>query len=264
MATRYGNFLKGIIGSLIFKQRKGKQVVSERSAPGTIKHTAATKRASSTFGMATTLNSHIRQMFALPIGGFGDAEMVNRLNSKMIQILNLCRNPDTLLFQFDEDSFSNLAGFDYNVNSPLAKSLGSAPSYGFVNGILNLKLPSLAKPSKLKFPARSTGCEITASAALFLLEEGMKVYRPADQKMIVQKVSADLDGFDFQFEVPEGCFGVVSIFLNYYSIKSGREVIINHKGFSPAGIAAAVFHAGKYVNNNGQSWVPMNDLHFNQ
>lgn len=38
MARKEGNFLRGVLGDFVYRVVRGKQIVSKRAAPGTMKH----------------------------------------------------------------------------------------------------------------------------------------------------------------------------------------------------------------------------------
>lgn len=262
MARVYGDFLKGIVGPVSLKVLNGIQVVSQRMWPGTMNQTVNTKKTANTFGVASSLACNVREVFQNQINGFADSGMVNRLNSRMTGILNICRDPESRLYNFEEDSFNQLTGFDFNMNSPLFKALRIVPDINFNEGILSITAPPAKVPAKLKFIARSTNCEVIASVGWFRLEEGEKTYSTIDQSIVVKRELPNLDQLSFKFDIPNGCLCIVSIFLKYYLRVGKREVILNSKKYSPAGICAALLIPGKYEERDKQIWVGMNKLEF--
>ena len=74
-----GKFFTGRIGPVTFRKSKGKQIVSARPLPGTMKQTENTKKASGTFGMASLLTSKIRQEFSNDICNLHDGDIHSRL-----------------------------------------------------------------------------------------------------------------------------------------------------------------------------------------
>lgn len=262
MARVYGNFLKGIIGPVSLKVLNGIQIVSQSIVPGTMKQTVKTIKAANTFGVASSLACHVREVFNNHINGFADSGMVNRLNGRMVGILNLSRDPETRLYNFENDSFNVLTGFDFNINSPLFKALSIVPYIKFNEGILNITAPAAKVPAKLKFIARSSHCEVVASVGLFRLEEGTRTHSTIDQSILIERQLPNLDQLNFRFNIPNGCLCIISIFLKYYSRIAKRELILNSKKYNPAGICAALLIPGKYEERDKQVWVEMNKLEF--
>jgi len=99
MATRKGNFLKGSIGPVTLREVNGKQIVSKKTAPGTMQQTEATKKAAKTFGIASAFSSHLRQRLAPWIKQFHDSGMVNRVTTAILKCLIPCRNNGNRIIQ---------------------------------------------------------------------------------------------------------------------------------------------------------------------
>lgn len=262
MATRKKNFLKGIMGSLVFRELNGKQSVSTRVAKGTLKQTKGMILAGSTFGLASILGSNIRKLLQPLTGGLVDAGMVNRMNGKLIEALNEALDPETKQYVFEVYSFDHLEGFDLNLHSPLSKSLTDPPLITLDSGTLKVSVATKGVPLKLKFPVGSSSCDIILSMATLRLKDGLRIYAPSNQVKTIKKDEALVDGLDFKFEIPDGCLSVFSIFLKYYTKNFSRDVITNTRKFSPGKICVALISPGTYEEKDRAHWIRMGKLKF--
>jgi len=86
-----GKFFAGPVDPVIFKKSKGKQIVSVKPLPGTVKQTENTKKASGTFGMASLMTSQIREGFSHEISNLHDGSLHSRLMITLNPILSQCR-----------------------------------------------------------------------------------------------------------------------------------------------------------------------------
>lgn len=264
MAYIRKNFIIGTLGPLVFREVRGKNIVSTKVAKGKIKHTPNTKTVSNTFGMASALGGYMMGCFEEPLNGCQDPLLFKRLTYQIQQVLLSCRNSKTRLYDFKSDSFSPLANLNFTVKSPLKSWMKSVPIIRLVDTRLSISLSRLDDPAKLVFPKGCFTCEIIASVALFQLEAGLQVTDAENQSLAVKRDLNDISSHTFAFQVPEGCFCVVSIFLSYYSMKRKYTTLLNTKKFNPSAICAAFIMPGKYANNDGRIWEDMNGLKFDQ
>ena len=262
MATKKGEFIKGVLGPLTLRELNGEQSLSTRPAKGSVKQTEATKKASDTFGMASALGSHIRHLFSPWIEDLYDPGMVNRLSVDLYQCLLPCRDPDTQSYKFGASSFKYLEGLDFNLVTPLFRYLGFMPVVSYDNGMIHIRNSGTDDLQKVRFPAKTTGCEIIASVAQFRLADGKRVFAPARKSMELTLDDGGADVMEFSFPVLEGCFCIVGIFLQYYSMRGRYLQAYNTKTFSPAGICGALIIPGKYQGQDELSWVKMSELKF--
>jgi len=259
MAVLTNKFFKGVLGPVVFKERKGKQQVVTKVTPGTMKQTTATKSSQHTFGMASSLGAHIREAFQYDIYGLNDGEMTPRLSGAINQSLNFCRDPESKLYYFVEDSFYTLANFDFNTASKLNHRLGLNPKATVTDGVLKIAFPDHQRPYKLKFPKGSTSCIMTISVTLFRLRDGLRINIPTQQTLTIGLNDAILNGKTFLFDVPDGCLCIAGIFLKYYT----NRLMINNKLFSPAAICDALITPGVFVEDDNLKWVELG-LRFKQ
>ena len=113
MATFDGKFIRGAAGDLIFKKNGKKQVIQGKSKKDQIDMTQATFDAAFIFGRSSTLASYIRAG-AEPIIRFNDGGMISRFTGECNQILQQAIKGKDNEFDFNQDYFSRLNGFEFN------------------------------------------------------------------------------------------------------------------------------------------------------
>ena len=262
MARRKGDFLVGVIGPVTLRVVNGVQVMSNRIQPGVMKQTAATKQAAGYFGTAAALSSHIYRRHSSPLGNMNDGRLYKRLTTKLVDILNDCRDPLSNLYNFSTESFSSLVGLDFNINSPLRKRMVMLPELELENEMVTLAFPKTSQEIKLKFPPKSNDCEIIATAALFDLTNCKMANTYDWQKQAVNKEEPLLNNIKFKFTVPKVCLCIVSVFLKYYSILHVHGSLVNTKQFSPGGICGAIITPGTFDGMDGRHWLEMDKVKF--
>lgn len=257
MATHDGKFLRGVLGELIFKKVNGKQVVTKRIAPGTMKKTAGMKRSANTFGMASSLAAAIRSTFSVQINHFEDGTANSRLTGEICKILNNARDPGSLLYSFDRNSFKGLIGFEFNQLSKVKNLMTALPEVHLKDGILKVEIYEMLIPRELKFPAKSFQCKLSVCVSLFRLKDGLVTKLPEVKTAEIAMNKDRLPWQEFQFEVPAGCLCLTSIFLEYAAVgKNGWEVLNNYR-LNPGCICDAVITPGNYQNQGKRTWVDM-------
>jgi len=249
-----GKHFTGPVGPVIFRKRKGKQVVCARPLPGTMKQTESTKKASGTFGMASSIVKHIKEANSAEIMNYHDGTLHNRLMTEINPILSQCRDLATMRYSFEVNSFSQLAGLDFNAESPLRKYLGFGPRISLEKNSLHVKFPAGQSKKKIKFIKESNSCDLTLSLLLFRLKDGKRLKEPLKQTIVVAKNDQDLlDGKEFIFVVPDGCLCLLSIFLKYYDYNQ----LLNHPMLSPAAICFAELVPGDFEGEDLNVWKDM-------
>lgn len=257
MATQEGKFLKGVLGGLVFKIVNGKQVISTRIASGTMKQNAAMKRSSDTFGMAASLSAAIRNGLSVQINRFHDGTAVSRLTGEIFKILGNSRNPESLLYSFKTDNFKNLIGFEFNQFSRVKDRVAVLPAVNLTDGILNVKIHKLSIPRELKFATGSFRCQLSVCVSLFRLKDGLATELPDVKTVVITRDKDRLVEQEFQFEVPDGCLCIASLFMEYTAAgKNGWEVL-NHKKLNPGCICTAVVRPGNYQKQDKRTWLDM-------
>lgn len=255
MARRKGNFLSGIIGKMRISIVKGRQILSSR--PGKVKQAEATKKTGKTFGMASRLSSKIKLLADGDLAQLHDGTMSTRLNGELNNILQKSRDMKTMLFTFDSDSFSRLTGFDFNIDSKVNKRLSKMPETRLAGSQLIVSFPPLTIPTMLNFPHKSTQCELSIGISLFQLEEGLFAHDRFVKSIMIIKDNEETAAFDFTFIVPEGCFYIVNLFMEYYKPNNKGLQCLNTKKFNPACIVEAKIAPGKFIETDDFMWTKM-------
>lgn len=244
MAKFDGKHLTGIIGKLVIRKIRNKQVVQK--APILVKQTKATKKAASIFGQGSILAGIIRRNFEAFINSNYHGDMVNRLNAPVKEVIRQCYNPETDKFNFTEDSFNRLAGFEFNIKSLLSNSLWVTPKMSLNGNKLKISIPEAKIPKQLKFPARANLCELTVIITLISLQQA-KFKQPLFQSIEINKNQDFLPTQEFIFEVPDGCLCVAGLNLSYFSLHNSIKTVLNNKDFNPARLLGAIITPGEFV-----------------
>ena len=246
-----GKFFTGPIGPVTFRKSKGKQIVSARPLPGTMKQTENTKKASGTFGMASLLTSNIRQGFSNDICNLHDGDIHSRLMVILNPVLSQCRDLETMKYSFEANSFNPLQGLEFNIESPLRKQLGSLPEIKLEKNKLQVLFPTGKMIKKIKFIKGSSYCTITASLLLFGLKHSLRS-KAVQQTLKLSKSDTESSAkINFDYLVPDGCFCLLGIFLNYHNYK----YMLNTNRMSPAAICFAAVLPGDFGGENTERLV---------
>jgi len=257
MARKNGEFISGVLGTMVFRVLKGKQYVKLRSAPGTMKQTAETKRTANTFGMGSTLGAKIRGTLKEHLLGLSNQGIKNRLNGRLVQILCSSRAPKSKHYQFDRDSFAGLDDFEFDATSTVAKLLGRQPAIVLAANTIKVQLPQLDIPSQLKFPFKGFQCKVTVSLSLLRLSDGLYQATADTQTLVCNKNMAKTDAHEFEFSVPNGCLCIVSLFLVYETASGKGFRPINSKSFNPGCICRTFVTEGDYQAGDEIVWKKM-------
>lgn len=258
MAIRKGNFLTGKLKGLVYRKLKNVQILQTAPGKGNVKQTADTKKLAYLFGRASMLSRYIRYMSAEQIFGFHDGPMVNRLTRTVQQILLQYYPTTNETHQFNEDSFATLKGFDFNIDSPMNKSLWTEPVISLSGHELKVTLPEMNIAEELKFPKGCENCVINISTKYIDLEKGF-LYEVTDSwKTEVNKYQVKLAAQEKIFKLPEGCLCITSMSIQYFHQKHRLTMLYNHKLFNPAQICNAVVTTGTFVHQKQDKWTPSN------
>lgn len=200
--------------------------------------------------MVSSLSAALKGGFAGELMDLQDTTMYSRLVKQVTPILVAARDPQTGAFYFEQDSFNSLTDFEYNKNSPVMKWLGTKPDMVYEEGKLSIVFPNIDL-RRLQFAKGSTNCQMTVAITLIRLEDGMRTRQPLTQELRFYNDGVDLlSNKRFEFEVPDGCLCVASLFLKYY----GNRLLRNTKKVSPAYICGTTITAGRYVEKQSYKW----------
>ena len=255
-----GKFITGPAGPVNFRVLNGKNIVSAKMVKGTMKQTKRTIAVATTFGIANRLSGEMMQSLKKPLGGLQDNLMFKRLIKTLHHIFCNARNLTEEQYSFTSKSFNPLAGFDFNINSPLKQSLNTVPAVSLHNGLLRLVFNELDNPENINYPMRSKSCEIVVSMTLFRLKEGLKIPGAEYQRLKLKRDQNTISAHEFNFSVPDGCLCIVAINMYFYWFTDNYLSILNHKKFSPGSIFAAYYVPGEYPGDDGRKWFNMRKL----
>lgn len=257
MAIQRGGFLRGSIGRLTYREVNGQQIVSERIKKGTTKQTKSTKKAAAIFGLGSNFCADIRDTISGYLNCFADSLMDKRLSGLLNSILQGCRNPETNTFDFEEQSFSRLKGFEFNINSRLQYRMAKLPEVTLEGGVLSVSLPILSIPGQLKFPPKSFYCKIGISVSLFRIKEGKRKRMPLYQNIEVTKDKKFTTAQVLKFDVPSDCLCITCIFLDYGEAEKSGWRMMNSKELNPACILDTRFTLQTDEGKDKMRWTKM-------
>lgn len=240
-----GKKLSGRIGKLVFRRVDNQQIVQK--AATRVKHTKAAKAAANLFGKASTLAKSIRWDLESLFNDKSDGKMVNRFTTENRAILDHCLNKETGKFVFTEHSFSRLAGFEFNLKSPITNSLWVTPTLSLNGNILKITIPEIEVKNQLKFPAKANSCKLTVGISFIILDQGLS--KPAlFQSVEISDTQIVIPEQEFTFEAPIGCLCVAATGLNYFNLAGNVKTLLNTKTFNPAAVLDSIITPGTFVH----------------
>ena len=238
-----GKHLTGLIGGVVVRRGKNGPILSSR--PGTKRRTLAEKQAAIIFGKASKLSKKIRDDLSGIYGDFKDGGMVNRLVTLNRQVLEHCFDSETQTFDFEQDSFSRITGFELNNKSTLINYLWVNPTVALNDGQLTVNLPEINIPEQLVFPGNTTLCRVNIAVSMLLLSAGY-LRDTVDIDLEIDASLATFPAQEWSFAMPEGCLCVVGTGLQFYNIQGQYRNSYGNPPFAPAAICGAVYRPGTY------------------
>jgi hypothetical protein len=257
MARIKKDTISGIFGPVIFKYRMGKQLIVPRREPGTLRQTQATKIAGTTFGAASRLASDLKFSLEKQLNNLQDTGMFKRLNNVLYAVLQNAKEEDSGSFLLNAEALAPLEGLQFNISTPLQKYLKAQTQVSLKPGILKVSIGNLNIADTLIFKKNVWICDINISVALFRLQENLMLINPERKTVRIKKNLLDIEKASFEFDIPQGCMGIVSISLSYYSVKQNHAQLLNHKKFSPGMICKVFQSDGVYEGGDRREWVEM-------
>ena len=123
MALQNRPFIQGRLGNLLYRIVIVRQIISQLPVPGTRRLSEKSINECNTFGMTTSLCCAMRKSIYHLLGDNVDTDMVSRLNAWMVPIIKLGRDMKTLDYTSNPDSFSEIGGFEFNLDSKFSYML---------------------------------------------------------------------------------------------------------------------------------------------
>lgn len=260
MATIKGKFIHGTIGNTVYRNYRGTQILQSKPEMDKRNRTDATVNAAKTFGKASKLSYAIRfglQHISLK---WHDSTMNFRLNSEILRCLSIAKNGEKQAFNFNVDTFKSLAGFEFNINSPLKKHLYVQPALRIAENRLFIDIPDLHIPGDIRFPEERIDCRLMIATTMIDLTKGL-VTIPEPQSMDIPGYfkTNHSPGQTFTFDLMPGCLCITGISLEYIEKTFAGVYVINHKSFHPAAILHAFMTEGTADHTNSNDhWSKLN------
>lgn len=259
MARLDGKFIRGMAGDITFRKVKDKQIIQGKTKKAQIDMTAATYNAAYIFGRASTLASYIRVAID-PIIGFYDGGMISRFTGECNQILQQAATANENVFDYSQNHFNRLNGFEFNLESPVKNYLFAQPIVTLTEQTVTIDLPEIKIPKELKAPENAQYCTVAFSVSLFDLSTNQYIGNQIKSFEIEWKPKAfSFPAQQLVFEGSPGCLCVIALAL-YYSEKTfAGKAVLNNKKLSPAAVLKADFCPGETVPKNGWQEMEFND-----
>lgn len=257
MAIQIGNFLHGRIGDLVYKVVNGKQIVTRRPVQKKRKLAQKTIYGRDTFGLGTSLSSVMRKSIVPLLHGFNDSDLSIRLTSKIVKALRSCRDPKTMEFNMEQDSFRSLDFFECNKHSELAPRIKFLSNFKTAQNLLEVVIPSFNTLNNSSFPYNSVRCTVRVNLSYFRIWDGLMSADQDTQMTVIDRSSAAYEGHAFYFNLPQGSLCMVTAFLEYSAFSNKQYTVINSHKFSPACILNVFLTPGSYQNNDNIKWIKM-------
>jgi hypothetical protein len=255
MANKQGKFYRGVMGDLVFRVVNGKQIVQKRVTPGTIKHTSATKASSKIFGQAATFAAQLRDTVSAQVKNRPYTGMPAQLNGRMFSVLSAMQSSWKNSLLPDAKIFEGLEGFELNQLHPVQRRLQQLPAIQLENEELTVAFPELTVPQLLKFPYNSDRCKLSVTVSLFRLQDGKRVKRSLMQEKVLLRLLAPFEPFSFRYLVPQSCFYVVMLWMEFSDTMSSGSKQMRDPGLDAACICQARIAGGGYSAKDKYLWV---------
>lgn len=260
MATFDGKFIRGAAGGLTFKKQGNKQIVQGKSKKLQIDMTDATFDAAYVFGKASTLASYIRNDVHPIIGINYDGGMISRFTGQCNQILQQAATDKKGNFDFSQDYFSRLNGFEFNLDSPVKNLLFSQPLVSLTAHKITIDFPEIQIPKDLKFPPNATYCTVAFNVGLFdLVNNTYKSQEVQSFEIEIKPKSFTAPAQQLEFEASPGTVAIISLALFYAEKTFAGKAIINNKKLNPAAILKAALCPGELVEQKLWSKMQFNE-----
>lgn len=261
MGVIKGKFIKGAVGSVVFREYRGSQII--QGNPKIIKghRTEGTKKAAKTFGKASKLAGGIRWGLGYICHKFYDGTMIYRFNAEILRCLNGAKDPETQLFHFNAHSFRSLAGFEFNAGSMVKNNFFVQPTVTTADTRLLVTIPDIKIPIDLKWPIeRPKCCKLLVVTSMIDLNNGRTdLGKPQVMDITYSYKPNVVPGQTFEFEVVPGCLCITAISLQYVEETFIGDNTINSKSFNPGAILHAYIADGVIDPSLTRDWQPFDN-----
>lgn len=246
MAKYDGKYFRGVIGAISFRNLHGRQIAQRRPGRGCIRQSMATKASSGEFGRASSIGALFRRSMRRLWEDTGDGGMVNRLTSRVAEVIRSDRKHGLGERQLADGDTGLLKGFEFNERSRLAELLGGLPAATLEEGKLKVSVDGQER-KWLKAPAWATGCELRLRVVTCdLASGGYEALSEAEENWTFRE--GDLEGFGWEIaaNVPEGSLVLAGLSLRFYQETGGIRREINPQ--ASAAVLLGVFVVKETAN----------------
>lgn len=255
MARLDGKFIKGIVGPTVYKKYRNKQVVQQAPEYSPSSQTEGTKASASVFGVASNLAMTFRDTLNPIITDEVPGDMVNRLNSEVVNILNQSIDPVNGGFIFNTDSFSRLNGFEFNSKSMVRDIFFVQPSLLVTGNQLEINVPEIPMPAGFKYPKGIQWCMMSFGLGMYDLTNGHSFFAPVESKEIKYEYdSVPIPSQKFNFEIEPGALCIVVISLQFLKNTFAGRMFYNTIDFNPVAILKAFIAEGTVDQGRLKQW----------
>ena len=256
MARIVGKNIIGAVGPVVFSEHRGVNTLRAKNGPKAGKQTEQTKNSASLFGDASKFAAQIRYQLEGALHFIPDGEMVNRLNRQMGIILRRHCDKDTLNYDFHARSFKSLVGFEFNMKSQLKEQLWTLPETRLLNGKLRVTLPQIDIKKDLYFPDNANSCTVFLNIQCSALKDKYEKIPSYEMSPILEISKEDTHTIaqEWTFDVPEGCYCITSIALNYHYKWPRYQLSVNSPEMSPAMICDFSVNPGTFAGKPDKTW----------
>jgi len=247
MATIKNNFIKGTAGGNVYKRYRNKQVITALPHFFPEKMTQPTKNAAATFGKSSSLAANIRGSLKAIINPNYDGTAIYRFNKEVLSCLNRAKNAADQTYHFTPDSFETLAGFEFNIDSPMRYQFLAKPVMNISETLLQVNFPEMTIPAELRFPKEIQDCKILINTVMVDLKNGeIKACDPPQSLDVSYSFpSSVIPAHTFNFDIVPGMLCVVGFSLQYFEETFAGNFYVNSKSFNPSAILYARIAPGE-------------------
>jgi len=246
MAIIKGKFITGTAGGNVYKKYRNSQVVTALPHFFPEKMTVPTKNAAATFGKASKLAGWIRACLSNVVTPNYDGTAVYRLNTDVLSCLNRAKNAADQSYDFSPESFESLAGFEFNVHSPMRYQFLVKPIIDTSETKLLVTFPEMNAPEELRFPKNIKNCKILINTIMVDLQHGqIRSCTPASLDVSYAFPSSVIPAHTFEFDIIPGVLCIVGFSLQYFEDTFAGNFYVNSKSFNPSAILYAKMAPGQ-------------------
>ena len=231
--------LHGKLGPHVYRTIGDRSIVQSRAAK--VRQTLSTRESALEFGMASNAARILRWAF-LPLTYTADGGMINRMNVAVLKCIKDSREKKRGERDLHDGDLGNLAGFQFNKNSPLGDLLKVRPVAELdADSRLKVRVPAFKEAGDLQSIPYSHYCVLRLILVAVNFRENYYEYGGhLDIRIGRGRV---FEGQEWQPEaiLPAGCIAMVSVSLHYFGAAGMLDEApgLNSTDMGPAELLAA-------------------------